>query len=125
MPSPVDDLLTALAKGYVAEHRPWGQMRSVGDRAHNLTFKYLTVRAEGRTSLQKHEHKDELVVIITGSGWLEVEGRRYGSGCVVRIRPGVIHRVTGPLSYLEVSTYDDGEDTIRLEDDYGRPCQPS
>jgi hypothetical protein len=39
---------------------------------------------------------------------------------MVRISPGVVHRVTGPLVYLEVSTYDDDTDTERLADDYGR-----
>lgn len=120
MPSPVDDLLTALAGGYTAHHRPWGQMRVLGSAEHNLTVKYLMVRAGARTSLQYHNRKDELLVPIAGTGWAEIEGRKYGPGCLVRIRPGVVHRVTGPLTYIEISSYDDDEDTIRIEDDFGR-----
>jgi len=37
----------------------------------------------------------------------------------IRIFPGERHRVTGPLQYLEISTYAP-DDVVRLEDDYGR-----
>jgi hypothetical protein len=43
-----------------------------------------------------------------------------GLGCGVRVPPGTAHRVTGPLAYLEVSSYDDNTDTVRFTDDYGR-----
>jgi quercetin dioxygenase-like cupin family protein len=88
---------------------------------HNLTVKYLTVQSGGRTSLQRHDRKDELLLILDGSGWVEAGGAYWrGAGELVRIRPGVVHRVTGPLTYLEVSSYDDDTDTVRLGDDYGR-----
>jgi mannose-6-phosphate isomerase-like protein (cupin superfamily) len=121
MPSPADDLLGILADSCQDERRPWGTMRSLGSRAHGLTVKYLQVEQGHRTSLQRHNHKDELIVVLGGTGCIEAGHRIHsGDGCVVRITPGVIHRVTGPLSYLEVSTYDDGTDTIRLHDDYDR-----
>jgi mannose-6-phosphate isomerase-like protein (cupin superfamily) len=87
----------------------------------NLSVKYLKVGEGHRTSLQRHDRKDELLIILHGTGHIETAGTRWhGKGCMVRIRPGWPHRVTGPLAYLEVSTYDDGTDTIRHDDDYGR-----
>jgi mannose-1-phosphate guanylyltransferase/mannose-6-phosphate isomerase len=101
--------------------RPWGFMRALNAPKANLTVKYLCVHNGERTSLQYHKHKDELLFIINGSGFVDVGGERYeGAGLPVRIKPGVVHRVTGPLVYLEVSSCDDGTDTIRLSDDYGR-----
>ena len=113
MPSLLDELTAKF------DRRPWGYMRILDAPENNVTIKYLVVQAAHRTSLQKHEHKDELLFVLAGGGWVELNGVVH-SGGVVRIYPGDEHRVTGPLVYLEVSSYDDGTDTIRLEDDYGR-----
>jgi mannose-6-phosphate isomerase-like protein (cupin superfamily) len=86
--------------------------------SHDLTVKYMFVARGSRTSLQQHQRKDELLIVLFGSGYIEVGAERHIG--MARIRPGVPHRVTGELSYLEVSTYDDDTDTTRLEDDYGR-----
>jgi mannose-6-phosphate isomerase-like protein (cupin superfamily) len=119
MPSPTADLLDALAAHDRTEERPWGLMRWLDAPEGDLTVKYLTVKQGKRTSLQRHDRKDELLIIIGGAGYVEADGELRGSGCV-RIKPGVLHRVTGPLTYIEVSTYDDDADTVRLADDYAR-----
>ena len=93
-------------------------MRWLDAPGHDLTVKYLTVDDGQRTSLQRHDRKDELLIVLDGTGCVEVAGEPRGG--TVRIRPGTPHRVTGPLTYLEVSGYDDDTDTIRLADDYGR-----
>lgn len=121
MPSSAADLIDELAGNSGEESRPWGWMLWLGAPGRDLTVKYLTVAADQRTSLQFHDRKDELLVILDGTGFVECCGVTYrGRGHRVRIPPRWPHRVTGPLAYLEVSTYDDGTDTIRLEDDYGR-----
>lgn len=103
------------------DERPWGYMRVLNDADHDMTVKYLYVRPLHRTSLQYHERKDEYLLIVDGDGRVEVDDRTYeGPGHYVHIPPGTKHRVTGPLAYLEISSYDDGTDTVRLEDDYGR-----
>lgn len=117
----LDDLLSDLAVQKKLVDRPWGFMRSISSVKQNLTVKYICAHSGERTSLQKHVFKDELIFIINGTGFVEVDGVRYeGYATTVRVKPGQVHRVTGPLVYLEVSSYDDGKDTIRLEDDYGR-----
>lgn len=121
MPSSPAELLDDLKVHQHTDVRPWGFMRTLDAPGHDLTVKYLYVRSDRRTSLQRHDRKDELLLILGGEGWAEAGGIQYrGSGTVVRIPPGTVHRVTGPLTYLEVSSYDDGTDTVRLEDDYGR-----
>ncbi len=125
MPSPTADLLDALLglAHYRTELPPWGFMHWLDAPTRDLTVKYLVVMENERTSLQLHQRKDELLIILSNGGeldgFVEADGKRC-TGNAVRIRPGTPHRVTGPLSYIEVSTYDDGTDTVRLEDDYGR-----
>ena len=126
MPSSTADLLDALTgpAHYRSEITPWGFMYWLDVPTRDLTIKYLTVMEGQRTSLQVHQRKDELLIVFSSGvldsdGFVEADGERC-TGRIVRIRPGVPHRVTGPLAYIEVSTYDDGTDTTRLEDDYGR-----
>jgi mannose-6-phosphate isomerase-like protein (cupin superfamily) len=119
MPSPTAELLDELMVHCRTEERPWGFMCWLDAPGQDLTVKYLSVKDGQRTSLQRHEHKDELLILLGGSGHVEAGGRVCRSD-MVRISPGVVHRVTGPLVYLEVSTYDDDTDTERLADDYGR-----
>lgn len=119
MPSATGELLDELMAHHRTEQRPWGLMCWLDAPGRDVTVKYLFVRAGERTSLQRHDRKDELLVVVGGGGYVEAGGVRDTSE-VIRVRPGVVHRVTGPLAYLEVSTFDDGSDTVRLSDDYGR-----
>lgn len=118
----VDKLLCELASHVRFDSRPWGFMQVMDAPEQGLTVKYLFVYPRSRTSLQKHERKDELIFIVNGQGgYIEADGVQHSeTGDSVRLRPGTVHRAVGPLVYLEVSSYDDGTDTIRLEDDYGR-----
>lgn len=98
------------------QSRPWGVMHEFA--SGELLVKVITVYAGQRTSLQYHHDKDELMIIIGGTGHVEIDGFIHDDD-IHRIKPGTIHRVTGPLHYLELST-NDPDDTIRIEDDYGR-----
>lgn len=123
MQSSTAELLNTLVRnGFARDSRPWGIMMSVCSLDDDLTVKYITVADGKRTSLQYHRYKDELLIMLVGMGFVEVDGviRSVRDGHFIRIAPGVLHRVTGPLSYLEVSTYDNDTDTIRVEDDFGR-----
>lgn len=122
------ELLAVLAvqQQTVRDVRPWGYMDELSSPEHNLTIKRLIVEPGQRTSLQVHRIKDEVMLILGGTGKVETwEGNLMQeftcfAGQVIHVKPGMQHRVTGPLHYVEISTYDDGEDTIRLEDDFGR-----
>lgn len=119
--SPQAELLDEMTAHARTDVRPWGFMRVLDAPGHDLTVKFLTVFSGSRTSLQRHDRKDEVLVILDGTGSVESGDVTYrGGGSVVRILPGTVHQVTGPLTYLEVSSYDDDTDTVRLADDYGR-----
>lgn len=119
MPSSQAELLDTLEEKY--QVRPWGCMYSLSSQPGDLTVKYIELLEGQRTSLQRHDRKDELLLILGGTGWVEADETRCSAWMGrVRIPPGTVHRVTGPLTYLEVSSYDGDDDTVRLEDDYGR-----
>lgn len=114
------------------DSRPWGNMMEISAPKCDFTLKWLEVHDGARTSLQFHRYKYEMLIFVgQGTGFAEIQAdvtadptvdamlKRVTETCAV-IPPLTAHRVTGPLTYLEVSTYDDDTDTIRLADDYGR-----
>ena len=134
MSSLLDRILEVLLTGHrYYDQRPWGSMTVI--KTNEFVIKLVTVRERCRTSLQFHEHKHEVCVLLSGSGRLELGDPREHDGNHVQnlrpglahkpinIPPGTIHRMVGPTYHLEItSTEEDGrlEDTVRLEDDYGR-----
>lgn len=109
------------------EHRPWGFYRILAEEGDHK-IKRLAVAPGGRTSLQRHRHRDEHWFVISGEGLVVL-----GEG-VVAVKPGQsidisrneLHRIenTGSvdLVLIEIQTGDSfGEDDIeRISDDYGR-----
>lgn len=108
--------------------KPWGFERELSHYGPDFTVKYLRVNDGARTSLQVHERKIEMIFILhrdpDNGGFVET-APAVGIELIKReerlilISPGMPHRVTGPLEYLEVSTVQ-GNDVVRLSDDYGR-----
>lgn len=101
---------------------PWGHVVEVGTRDYDLHVKYLEVREGARTSMQIHDRKHEVMFFIADGGRVELGDHviHPWAGLRVDVAPGVPHRVSGPACYVELSTFDAGDDTRRLEDDYGR-----
>jgi hypothetical protein len=127
------DELTSGGVRSARETRPWGVMQEVafGD----LLIKVIRVDAGKRTSLQYHREKDEVIIVLdprpSNDAGIEIGITGHVDDVAVehmervlphrlRIRPMTLHRVTGPLEYLEVETNDWGRDTVRVSDDYGR-----
>ncbi|HET6490144.1 MAG TPA: phosphomannose isomerase type II C-terminal cupin domain, partial [Syntrophales bacterium] len=81
-----------------------------------------------RLSLQKHRHRDEHWLIVSGEAvfTLNTDEITLGKGQSIDIPRGALHRVrnTGEkeLVIVEVQTgdYFDENDIERVEDDYGR-----
>jgi len=82
----------------------------------------LLVNKDCRTSLQYHKEKDETFYISSGKVVVEIGDTKVtpSRNEVIRIKPGVVHRITAIESsvVIEVSTPHKG--TVRLEDDYDR-----
>ncbi len=126
----VDRLREAGRKEAVAHnrtYRPWGFYESLitGER---FQVKRIVVVPGGRLSLQKHYHRAEHWVVVSGSALVtrdaetllvqENESIYLPLGCTHRLEnPGKI-----PLALIEVQSgaYLGEDDIVRIEDSYGR-----
>lgn len=107
--------------------RPWGWFEDLAE-GPGYRVKRLHVAAGRRISLQRHRHRAEHWVVVSGTGTAELEGERQAlaAGSTLFIRLGAVHRVGSgaqPLEIIEVQRGDDlrEDDIERLADDYGRP----
>jgi mannose-6-phosphate isomerase len=109
----------------VEDERPWGRFRRY-TLDEPTTVKLITVEAGQELSLQRHQHRDELWVVLDAGLRVLVGERTHvaATGEEFFIPRGTVHRVTGgdrPARFLEVAFGSFDEDDIeRLEDRYGR-----
>ena len=113
--------------------RPWGSYY-VSDKGTGYLVKQLKVKPESRTSLQYHNHRDEVWVVVHGSGiaWHTAEDGTLNKdiiqyGATIKVFANFPHRIeniseTEDLILVEVQLgiYLYEEDIIRVQDDYGR-----
>ncbi len=108
-------------------YRPWGNYDSI-DMGERFQVKRITVKPGAALSLQKHRHRAEHWVIVSGTAEVtrdeevfllaENESTFLPLGAVHRLRnPGKV-----PLELIEVQSgsYLGEDDIVRLEDVYGR-----
>lgn len=107
--------------------KPWGH-ELIWTQTDRYVGKLIVIEAGKRLSLQKHVHKDESILVISGRMRLSLEDRNgtlqqieMGPGDHQRIPVGRIHRFTAieRTELVEVST-PELDDVIRIEDDFGR-----
>lgn len=116
----------------MAEHRPWGWFETLA-RGDDYLVKRLRIHAGKRISLQRHAHRSEHWVVVSGFGRIELDGRVLGAvpGTSITIPVGCLHRagaVAGPdgvAEDLEIVEVQRGallreDDIERLEADFGR-----
>lgn len=90
--------------------------------------KRIVVKPGGRLSLQKHFHRNEHSIVVSGTALVTVDDNRF----LVRpnestyIKVGQVHRLEneGKIDLLmievQVGEYTGEDDIVRLEDVYGR-----
>ena len=108
-------------------YRPWGSYETV-DEGVRFKVKRITVRPGAALSLQKHYHRAEHWIVVTGSALVTVEDRkiRLEENQSTYIPVGACHRLENqgglPLELIEVQSGDylGEDDIVRLEDVYGR-----
>ena len=109
------------------DDKPWGH-EILWAWGAGYVGKILHIRAGESLSLQYHERKDETLSVLSGRVLLEhgasrdrLDQRELAAGDCVRVRPGMIHRITAreDAKILEASTTEIA-DVVRLEDRYGR-----
>jgi Mannose-6-phosphate isomerase len=107
--------------------KPWGH-ELIWAHTDRYVGKILVIERGQRLSLQRHEVKDESVLVLSGrleltleddSGTIVVE--ELGPGDHRRVAAGRIHRYAGieRCELVEVSS-PEIDDVVRLEDDFGR-----
>ena len=112
--------------------KPWGY-----ELLYALTDRYcgkvIFIKGGEELSLQFHREKDETLYVQSGRVEFQigdpgkpVDTEVVGPGCAFHLQPGTVHRLRAleDTVVLEVST-PELDDTVRLEDRYGRADRPA
>lgn len=124
------DKITTDSYEQLTDHRPWGSFTILADEADHKV-KRIVVKPGHRLSLQRHKHRQEHWLMVSGTAVVTHNDDliTLGPGQAIDIALGDIHRVQNDgkvdVVFIEVQLGDYfGEDDIeRLEDDYGRIAQ--
>lgn len=108
-------------------HRPWGWYDSV-DEGERFKVKRIQVKPGASLSLQKHHHRAEHWIVVTGTAEVTCGDKKIllGENQSTYIPLGEAHRLTNPgkvpLEIIEVQSgsYLGEDDIVRFEDTYGR-----
>lgn len=108
-------------------HRPWGWYDSI-DEGGRFKVKRIQVKPGGSLSLQKHHHRAEHWVVVSGTAEITCGDKKLllTENQSTYIPLGEVHRLanpgTIPLEIIEVQsgTYLGEDDIVRLQDCYGR-----
>ncbi len=108
-------------------YRPWGSYEGM-DSGHRFQVKRIIVNREAQTSLQRHFHRSEHWVVVSGTAEITVgdQTRMLTENESVYIPVGTTHRMRNPgripLVLVEVQSgpYLGEDDIVRTEDMYGR-----
>jgi len=108
-------------------HRPWGWYDSI-DEGGRFKVKRIQVKPKASLSLQKHHHRAEHWIVVTGTAEITC-GKKVVTlteNQSTYIPLGEIHRLANPgmipLEIIEVQSggYLNEDDILRYEDEYGR-----
>jgi mannose-1-phosphate guanylyltransferase/mannose-6-phosphate isomerase len=108
-------------------HRPWGWYDSI-DEGGRFKVKRIQVKPKASLSLQKHYHRAEHWIVVTGTAEITNGDRvlTLTENQSTYIPLGAVHRLVNPgnipLEIIEVQSgsYLGEDDIIRYEDTYGR-----
>ena len=107
--------------------RPWGTYTVLEDSV-GYKIKRIEVKPEKRLSLQKHMHRNEHWVVVSGRATVTVNDKTFilNQNESTYIKAGEVHRLLNdtnePLIIIEVQVgdYTGEDDIIRLDDDFSR-----
>jgi mannose-1-phosphate guanylyltransferase/mannose-6-phosphate isomerase len=111
-------------------HRPWGWYDSI-DECKNFKVKRIQVKPGASLSLQKHMHRAEHWVVVTGTATVFCDDKTIvlAENQSTYIPQGAKHRLANlsddVLEIIEVQSgsYVGEDDIIRFEDSYGRAVE--
>jgi mannose-6-phosphate isomerase len=108
------------------DNRPWGRWE---EYLYEPTYrvKRLVIFPGKRISLQLHQQRREIWVVVAGSGLMTLEDDQFDvkTGDVIKIEREQLHRIanTGEVPLVIIETQQGicpEEDITRIEDDFGR-----
>jgi len=122
-----DKRFSRLTEIHTTAYRPWGSY-TVLEESTNFKMKRIIVKPGNRLSLQKHYHRSEHWVVVSGSAIVTKGDEEV---CLkpnesIYIPIGELHRIENPgkidLVFLEIQVgeYLEEDDIVRLDDDYNR-----
>jgi len=118
---------SSLPDTHLTGYRPWGSY-TVLEEGRGYKIKQIEVKPGERLSLQKHYHRNEHWVVLSGSATVTVNKDVFAVNPneSTYIKAGDVHRLENkgklPLLIIEVQVgeYTGEDDIVRLEDDYER-----
>jgi len=118
---------TQLHNIHLTGHRPWGTY-TVLEESEGYKIKRIEVKPGKRLSLQKHFHRNEHWIIVSGTATVTVgETKKYvRPNESTYIKMGELHRLENegkiPVVLIEaqVGEYTGEDDIVRLDDDFKR-----
>ena len=118
---------TELHNVHLTAHRPWGTYTVLEDK-EKYKIKTIVVKPGKKLSLQKHFHRNEHWIVVSGTATVRVGNKikliRPNESTYIKM--GEIHRLENegkiPVVLIEaqVGEYTGEDDIVRLEDDYKR-----
>lgn len=106
-------------------YKPWGNNIELGD-GKNFKLKTLVINPSKRLPLQKHFHRNEHWVIVSGTATVTIENEMMlvRSNESIYVKMGQSYRIANdgkvPLVLVEVQVgeYTGEDDVVKIEDDY-------
>lgn len=116
-----------LAQIHSTAYRPWGSYSVLLD-AQNYKIKKIVVKPKKRLSLQKHFHRSEHWIVVSGSAIVTLGDKEFflKANESTYIPMGQIHRLENPgkidlvMIEVQVGEYLGEDDIVRIEDDFNR-----
>ncbi|MCR4942355.1 MAG: mannose-1-phosphate guanylyltransferase/mannose-6-phosphate isomerase [Campylobacter sp.] len=116
-----------IAKSHVTTHRPWGSYTVLEDE-NGYKIKRIVVKPGKRLSLQKHYHRNEHWIVVSGTATVTIDDRTFllRENESTYIKAGEVHRLANegkiPIVLVEaqVGSYTGEDDIVRIQDDFNR-----
>ena len=123
----LDQCLRSESRVHRRVHRPWGWYDSI-DSGARFQVKRIMVKPKASLSLQKHYHRAEHWIVVSGTAEVTCEERVFqlDENQSTYIPLGHVHRLSNPgtipLEIIEVQSgsYLGEDDIVRFDDTYGR-----
>jgi len=118
---------TKLHHIHLTTHRPWGTY-TILEESNQYKIKRIIVKPSKRLSLQKHFHRSEHWVVVSGTALVTIGEKEIliKQNESIYIPIGELHRLENPgkmdlvLIETQVGNYLGEDDIVRIEDDYSR-----